>query len=192
MENTNVFFAQILGIKRPWSVVRVTQEQALKRVDLYIEHEKGIRFPCPVCEKFCSVYDHAPEREFRHLPVFQMSSFLHLKVPRIECPDHGVQQIVHGLSEPNGTVTYEFESMILALEQECSLESVSRIYGVDWHLCQNLQERAVERGFSRKPHGIPKKIGVDEKSFAKGQKYETLVYKDASKNSSSQWRGLTF
>lgn len=35
--------------------------------------------------------------------------------------------------------------------------------------------RAVLRGFSRKEKRIPARIAVDEKSFAKGHKYETLV-----------------
>lgn len=36
-------------------------------------------------------------------------------------------------------------------------------------------ERAVARGFKRKARRIPEVISVDEKSFAKGHKYETLV-----------------
>ena len=175
MEDT-LFFAKLLGIKAPWHVTQVTQDHKLSRVDLHVEHTGGVRFPCPICEKFCSVYDHAPEREFRHLNVCQMAAYLHVRVPRVNCSTHGIQQIVHGLAESNGTITYEFESHILELEQECSIESVCRILGVDWHLCYRLQERAVTRGFSRKPHGIPKRIGVDEKSFAKGHKYETIVY----------------
>lgn len=37
-------------------------------------------------------------------------------------------------------------------------------------------DRAVRRGLSRKEHRIPERIGVDEKSFAKRHKYETIVY----------------
>jgi len=73
-------------------------------------------------------------------------------------------------------MTFEMESLILDIEQECSLESVSRLLTVDWHTCFSLQQRAVERGFSRKDSAIPERIGVDEKSFARGHKYETLVY----------------
>jgi transposase len=157
-------------------MAQVNQDHKMNRVDLYVEHSPGVRFPCPVCEGFCSVYDHTAEREVRHLNVCQMKTYLHVRVPRVSCCTHGVQQIVHGLSDPNGTVTYGFEELILELEQECSIESVCRILDTDWHLCQSLQERAVERGFSRKPPGIPKRMGVDEKSFAKGHKYETIVY----------------
>lgn len=176
METTTLFFESILGIKRPWHITRVTHDNVNNRVDLYVEHAQGIRFPCPVCKEFSSVYDHAPEREFRHLNVFNFKTYIHVRIPRVDCPRDGVQQIEHGLAESKGTVTYEFERMVIDLEQECSIESISRILTVDWHLCQQIQERAVERGRERKGNVLPKHIGVDEKSFAKGHKYETIIY----------------
>jgi transposase len=45
-----------------------------------------------------------------------------------------------------------------------------------WHASWDVMEDAVERGQARKPHKIPERIGVDEKSFSKGHQYETLVY----------------
>ncbi|MBN1131334.1 MAG: ISL3 family transposase [Chitinispirillaceae bacterium] len=176
MEATTSFFESILGIKRPWYITQVTHSNDNNRVDLYVEHDKGIRFPCPVCEEFCSIYDHAPEREFRHLNVFNYKTYIHVRVPRVDCARHGIQQIVHGLSAPNSTVTYDFERMVIDFEQECSMESISRLLNIDWHLCQKIQERAVERGRERKGIVLPKHIGVDEKSFAKRHKYETIVY----------------
>lgn len=176
MEATTNFFESILGIKPPWHVTKVTHDNDGGRVDLYVEHEKGIRFPCPVCNQFCSIYDHAPEREFRHLNVFNYTTYIHVRIPRVNCRTDGIQQIEHGLAESNGTVTYEFERMVIDLELECSLESIGRILNVDWHLCQRIQERAVKRGRQRKEFALPIHIGVDEKSFAKGHKYETIVY----------------
>jgi transposase len=115
-----------------------------------------------------------------NFPVFmnvcQIPAFLHVRVPRVKCTEHGTQQITHGLAQDNATMTFEMESLVLDVSQECSVESTSRLLNVDWHTCWNIQERAVERGFSRKPHKVPQRIGVDEKSFARGHKYETLVY----------------
>ena len=37
-------------------------------------------------------------------------------------------------------------------------------------------ERAVRRGLARKERRVPERIGVDEKSFARRHKYETLIY----------------
>ncbi|MBD3376284.1 ISL3 family transposase [candidate division KSB1 bacterium] len=176
MESTTIFFEKILGIKQPWHITKVSHDDQNARVDLYVAHDKGLRFPCPICNEFCSVYDHAPEREFRHLNVFNYQTFIHVRIPRVNCPRDGVQQIEHGLAESNGTVTYEFERMLIDLEQECSIGSVSRLLNVDWHLCQRIQERAVHRGKEAKGMQLPKHIGVDEKSFARGHKYETLIY----------------
>jgi transposase len=170
------FFTKILGLKDPWSITKVVLAPDGKRVDIYIEHRSGVRFPCPICQQFCGIYDHTPEREFRHLNLFQIPAFLHIRVPRIQCTTHGVQQVTHGLAENNATMTFEMESLVLDVAQECSVESTSRLLDVDWHTCWNIQQRAVERGFARKPNQIPRRIGVDEKSFARGHKYETLVY----------------
>ena len=175
MENTT-FFTELLGIQSPWYITEVSLNQKKRRVDIYVQHKSNIRFPCPECQQFCSIYDHTPEREIRHLNTCHMATFIHVRLPRINCPLHGVQQIVSGLSDKNVTMTFEFESFVLNLQQECSIESVCRLLNLDWHSCQRIQEQAVARGFSRKPHAIPKRIGVDEKSFAKGHTYETLVY----------------
>jgi len=175
MQDTD-FFSKILGIKPPWFIKKVELDREKQRVDIYIDHTKGLAFPCPKCEKLCSVYDHARERIFRHLSVCQMATFIHVCLPRVSCDEHGILQMASGLGEDRGSVTYEFETLVLDLEQECSVESVSRLLDLNWHTCWDVMERSVLRGRKRKPHKLPKRIGVDEKSFAKGHRYETLVY----------------
>jgi transposase len=170
------FFSDLLGIKFPWYIERVATDHQLKRVDIWLAHVPGVEFPCPECQAFHSVYDHAPEREIRHLNTCQMATYLHVRVPRVSCSTHGIKQIVSGLGDDNAKITYEFERLVLDLEQECSVESVCRLVQVDWHLAWRIYERAVERGLARKPHRLPERIGVDEKSFARGHQYESLVY----------------
>ena len=170
------FFTQILGISLPWFISKVELNKAENRVDIYINHSKGFAFPCPKCQRLCSVYDHTKERILRHLNVCQMATFIHVRLPRIECPEHGVLQIVSGLGEENSSITYEFETFVIDLEQECSIQSICRLLDLNWHTFWDVMQRAVERGQGRKPHGIPERIGVDEKSFSKGNRYETLVY----------------
>jgi transposase len=170
------FFSQILGITRPWFISKVILDKENERVDIYVEHSAGFAFPCPECQKLCSVYDHTKEREFRHLNVCQMATFIHVRLPRIECSEHGVKQILSGLGDEKSTMTYEFESLVIDVQKECSTESVCRLLDVGWHTCWEVMEDAVERGQARKPHKIPERMGVDEKSFSKGHHYETLVY----------------
>ena len=169
-------FTKLLGLQAPWFIKEVSLSCDNHQLDIFIDHHTGIKFPCPICEEFYGIYDHTSERRFRHLNVWQTPAYLHVKIPRIHCSIHGVQQITHGLADDNSTLTYEFENHVLDLEHECSIESTSRLLNIGWHTAWNIQHKAVHRGFTRKESKIPSRIGVDEKSFAKGHKYETLVY----------------
>jgi transposase len=169
-------FKSLLGLTRPWFVSEVEIAAEKQRVDVWIEHEKGILFACPVCGNHCSVYDHAPERVLRHLNAFEHETFLHFRLPRVSCKEHGVSLILSDFGENNSGMTYSFESHLIDMAQECSIEGVGRLFNVSWTSGWNVVERAVARGRNRKPFRLPERIGVDEKSIAKGQKYESLVY----------------
>lgn len=151
-------------------------DDAAQRIDIYIEHEKDIRVRCPECGDFYGMYDHAPERIYRHLDTCQMETYIHVRPPRVNCPKHGVKQIDSEMGENGSDMTYAFESLVIRIAQECNIEATARLCGLGWDKSWNALERAVERGRQRKEHRIPSRIGVDEKSIAKGHKYETLVY----------------
>jgi transposase len=170
------FYTKILRIKLPWFVKQVKMDEAAQRIDIYVDHEKDIRVRCPECGEFFGMYDHAPERVYRHLDTCQMKTYIHVRPPRVNCPKHGVKQIDSEMGENGSEMTYAFESLVIRVAQECNIEATARLCGLGWEGSWNALERAVERGRQRKKHRIPSRIGVDEKSIAKGHKYETLVY----------------
>lgn len=170
------FFTKILGIHLPWFVKEVVVNEKDQRVDIYIDHEREIQVKCPECDRFYGMYDHGPERVYRHLDTCQMSTFIHVRPPRVNCPTHGVKQIDSEFGENGSDMTFAFERYVIRLAQECSIEAVNRLCGVSWERGWNALERAVNRGRSRKIQRIPARIGVDEKSVAKGHCYESLVY----------------
>lgn len=141
-----------------------------------MDHERDIALPCPNCEIYAPIYDHQPMRTWRHLNTCQFPTYIHLRPPRVRCSTCGVKQVLSDFSEPGSDKTMAFESFVIALEKECSLEAVSRLTGLKWDAAFGVMERAVRRGISRKEKRIPAHIGVDEKSFRKGHRYETLVY----------------
>ncbi len=171
-----VFYTKILGIKLPWFVKQVIMDEATQRIDIYMEHEKDIRVRCPECGAFYGMYDHAPERVYRHLNTCQMETYIHVRPPRVNCPTHGVKQIESAVGENGSDMSHAFESLVIRVAQECSIEGTARLCGLSWDKGWNALERAVNRGRGRKVHRIPSRIGVDEKSIAKGHKYESLVY----------------
>ena len=60
-------------------------------LDILIDFERGARFPCPGCQNVCHAHD-TSERVWRHLNFFGYEAYLHVRVPRTSCPDHGVKQ----------------------------------------------------------------------------------------------------
>ena len=169
-------FTKILGLHLPWFIKQVKVDAEKQRIDIFVDHEPDIRVRCPVCEKFSSVYDHGPERVFRHLDTCQMHTYIHVRLPRVNCPKHGVKQVVSEFGENGSQMTYAFEARVLEVLKECSITSSALLCGLSWDKCWNALGRAVNRGLSRKPHQVPRRIGVDEKSIARGHKYESLVY----------------
>ena len=169
-------FTKILKLHVPWFIERVIVDEQAQRIDIYIGHEPDIRVRCPECGTFYGMYDHAPERIYRHLNTCQMETYIHVRPPRVNCPHHGVKQIVSEFGESASEMTFAFESFVIQVAQECSVEATARLCGLTWDRSWNALERAVNRGRARKPHRVPVRIGVDEKSIARGHRYESLVY----------------
>jgi len=99
------------------------------------------------------------------------------EVPRTDCPEHDVLQILVPWAEPHGRFTLEFEAFaILVLEHSRSITDGAEILGISWDAAQSIMGRAVARGQLRDqekkcmPH-----LGMDEKSFLKGQNYVTVL-----------------
>jgi len=109
------------------------------------------------------------------LDTCQLETYIHCRLPRVKCKEHGVKLILSDQADAGSNKTILFERYIIDLEKECNLSAVSRIANISWDVAKGVMERAVERGLNRKPHKIPERIGVDEKSIKKGHKYETIV-----------------
>ena len=174
MEDRELYW-YLLGLKSPWTVGRVSLDIKKRRVDVWAEHPEGSSWPCPECLKGLAVYDHAEERTWRHLDSCQCQTYLHARIPRVECPEHGVRQVKIPWAEPKSRFTLLFERLAIDMLGECGVSGAAGILGISWDEGWNLMERAVARGRARKAEKAVRRIGVDEKAAAKGHKYLTLV-----------------
>ena len=86
-------FQRALGLAEPWQVVDVKFDAAQRRLDLRIDFRKGSKFACPECgREGCPVHD-TESHTWRHLNFFQHEAYLHARVPRVDCPEHGTKQV---------------------------------------------------------------------------------------------------
>jgi len=76
-------YEQILGIGKPWHVTEVELKLAEGEVHVYLGHGSAAAWPCPECGRDCSLYDHQPERKWRHLDTCQYRTVLHAELTRV-------------------------------------------------------------------------------------------------------------
>ena len=169
-------YGLLLGIHSPWQVHRVDLQLKANRVEVDVEHDPGSAVACPRCRRACPRYDHAPQRQWRHLDVMQFATIIRARVPRCQCPEHGVVTVHVPWAEPHGRFTAMFEAFaVTVIEAARSFVQAMEILKVDWHTIQEIVRRAVERGLLRRSTEAVTRVGMDEKSFGRGQDYVALM-----------------
>ncbi len=169
------FFSKLLKVEKPWRVDRVSLVTEPGQVDVYLEHRPGARFVCPECGLVLAAYDHVPSRSWRHLDHGEHVTWLHARLPRVFCLEHGVRRVEVPWALPDARFTTAFECHAIAVLREADVLGASRLLRISWHEAWNLMERAVRRGQQAKRKRVLRHLGVDEKAVAKRHQYVTLV-----------------
>jgi transposase len=168
-------YRRILGIEAPWYVDSVELKLEQGEVHVRLAHHDMIGWPCPECGAPGKLYDHQPERQWRHLDTCQYQTILHAEPPRSECSQHGVRVVKLPWAEPSSRFTALFEALAIEWLKEASQKAVAGQLGLSWDEIHGIMERAVQRGLERRKAETVSQIGVDEKAFRKGHSYLTLV-----------------
>lgn len=168
-------YAKILGITDPWRVERVDLRLEIGEVHIFLGHDPDLRWNCPECGTECGLYDHQPERQWRHLDTCQYKTILHADPPRTECPQHGPRVVRLPWAEPGSRFTALFEALAINWLLATSKAGMLRVMNLSWDEAHLIQQRAVERGMARRKADPIANIGADEKAYKKRHKYLTLV-----------------
>lgn len=167
------FFSRVLGLSEPWRVKEVRLDVEAKRVDVELE--------CRAGEKWASadgrrLHIHSWElRRWRHLDTMQLETLIECRVPRVIDPESGSTRMVEVPWAGKGARwTLLFEAWALRVLQAVpTLDKACGLLGLDWHSARAIRSRAVERGLERRKAetGSVEYVGIDEKSFGRGQDY---------------------
>lgn len=168
-------FAKLLALERPWTIDSVDLVPEEDRIDLWLRHRSNGRFHCPDCGAALPLYDHVPSRSWRHLDHGSCMTWLHARIPRVSCVDHGIRQVRIPWALPASRFSLAFEKQAIDVLLEADVLGAARLLRLSWHEAWGLMERAVERGMKAKQRRIIPRLGVDEKAVAKRHQYVTLV-----------------
>ena len=77
---------------------------------------------------------------------------------------------------PHGRFTLLFECFAIEVLLACqSVSAACALLGLNWGSAQRIIDRAVERGLARRSLEGIERVGMDEKSFGRGQDYIGLL-----------------
>lgn len=168
-------YGLLLGLDACWRVVEVQLSLEEQRVELELMHTAGA-LGCGECGLTRPMKDRSPTRSWRHLDTMQFETVIVARIPRTDCPTCGVKQVQVPWAEPQGRFTLLFEAFaIRVLEASSNIQRACRLLGLSWKSGQEIMTRAVERGLEHRSLDDVYHVGLDEKSFGRGQDYVSVL-----------------
>lgn len=173
--NEREFYRMVLGLEKPWEVKGVEVDVEEQKVEVTVGYEDGTLWACPESRERLPVHDHV-ERRWRHLDTCQFETELVCRVPRLRLADGRVWTVPVPWAEARNRFTALFEHMaITVLLAARSLKQAAAWLRLDWGSVERIMERAVERGLDRRTLERLVHLGLDEKSFLRGQSYVSVM-----------------
>jgi len=164
-----------LGLEAPWILKDQHLDTSVSphRLELYVEAERGSLYPCPECGKACQAHDFA-DKTWRHLNFFQHHCYLHARVPRTKCPEHGVKRVEVPWARPGSDFTLLFEQAAMSLVKEMPVLAVSRQLEISDKRLWRIVHHYVGRMLGELDLSNVATVGVDETASRRGHRYVTV------------------
>ncbi len=154
--------------------VEVSEEGLVVRV----RPRRGDVARCGVCGRRSPGYDRGEgRRRWRALDFGARKAFVKAQAPRVACREHGVVVARVPWARHGSWFTREFEDQVAWLTTQCSKSAVCELMRVSWLTVGRIIERVVadESAHRADPLAGLRRIGIDELSYRKGQRYITGV-----------------
>ncbi len=167
-------YAAILGLTPSWGVEKVDLQLAQGEIHIWVALPENQPWVCPECHQRASIRDHK-ERVWRHLDTCQYRTMVHARVPRLDCPTHGVKQLAVPWAEQGSRFTALFEALVIDWLRQAPMSAVAKQLRMTWDQVAGIQKRAVRRGLARRKKEPVAHLGIDETSFQRRHEYVTVV-----------------
>ncbi len=172
-----------LGVTPPWRLADQCLDTSKRPhvLEIVLETERGAEFACPECATSRKARDFK-DFTWRHLNFFQHHCLISARVPRTDCPEHGVKRANVPWARDGSGFTLLFEQAAMTLVRETPVLAVARFIGVtDKRLW-----RIVEHYVAKAPRGLDlSRLGAfafDETASKRGRT-DFTVFIDADRKS---------
>jgi transposase len=132
---------------------------------------------CGVCQRRCPGFDLGEgRRRWRALDLGTTLAYVEADAPRVRCRRHGVVVCAVPWARHGSRFTRAFEDQVAWLAVHCSKTAVAQLMRVAWRTVGGIVERVVDEAQREVDllAGLTR-IGIDEISHRRGQRYLTVV-----------------
>ena len=97
---------------------------------IWVSYPEGSKFSYPTegCGEMCPQHDYE-ERVWRHLNFFQHKTFIHAKLPRVRCKNHGVSTVDVPWARKGSGFTLLFEAWVIELAKHLPVDVIAKMVG---------------------------------------------------------------
>ena len=150
-EFTEQFFDLLLDLDDNWRVSGVRSDYKNREVFIDIEHT-GKQAECPKTLDLCGVYDHAPERKWRHLDILDYRTYLVCRLPRVKNQQEKVITVKPPWGLKGVSFSYQFEEKVInALQATKNQTKAAELMNCSFNMVNRIMHNSVERGMERRP-----------------------------------------
>jgi transposase len=142
-----------------------------------VRPKAGERGRCPHCRRRCPGYDWGQgRRRWRALDLGTTRCFVEAEAPRVRCRRHGVVVAAVPWARHDSKFTRAFEDQVSWLAVNTSKTAVSELMRIAWRSVGWICQRVVAEARAQRDllAGL-RRLGFDEISIRKGQRYLTVV-----------------
>jgi transposase len=132
---------------------------------------------CGVCRERAPLYDRGHCRRWRSLDEGLLRVYFEADLPRVACPEHGVVIAAVPWARHGAGHTIPFDETVAWFAPGASKKLISVLLRINWHTVGSILTRVMAERDGQDGDRLAgvTRIGIDEVSFAKGQKYLTVV-----------------
>ena len=165
-------FEKSLNLGPEWKAVGVEFREvpnARDELHVHVERSTGSAMFCTACGGMHGVYD-TREREWRHLDIWQYRTIVHCKVPRVECPLHGVVTVEVPWEADDAkhfTALFAAQVVVMALSG-LTVKAIAGLLGETDARLWRLVGACVARARATADYSDVRAIGVDETAKRRG------------------------
>jgi transposase len=132
---------------------------------------------CGVCRQRAPLYDRGHRRRWRSLDDGLLRVYFEADLPRVACPEHGVVIAAVPWARHGAGHTIPFDETVAWFAPGASKKLIAVLLRINWHTVGSILARVMAERDGQDGDRLAgvRRIGIDEVSFAKGQKYLTVV-----------------